>query len=391
MFWLLLDSVRKTLEQAHHSGFQVSTEQQARFEARFFDDDEGSGARVLTIAGDTAEIKIEGVLTNAPNFMAMMFGGGNTTYGDIIGAIASAEQSPEVEKIVLAINSPGGQFEGLFDVLSAIQAATKPITARVINTAASAAFAIASQAGEITASNRAARVGSIGIVASFDIDENEVKVSSTEAPKKNPDVTTVEGQAIVREELDAMHEIFVGAIATGRGTTVEKVNADFGQGATLLAEDAVSRGMIDAVADVELRIVKPSEPASSGNQPENATMNLQELRAQHPDVYAEAIALGATEERDRVSAHLTMGEASGDMKTAVAAIQDGSAMTSALQAKYMAAGMNRQDIEARADDDDDAGAGDDAGDDVVEGDADLVAQGVEAKLGIQPSTIQAEA
>lgn len=55
-----------------------------------------------------------------------------------------------------------------------------------------------------------------------------------------------------------------------------------------------------------------------------------------------------------------MGEASGDMKTAIGAVQDGSAMTATLQAKYMAAGMNRSDVQARQDDDAEANAGDDA-------------------------------
>ena len=90
-------------------------------------------------------------------------------------------------------------------------------------------------------------------------------------------------------------------------------------------------------------------------------MDLQTLKAQHPDVYAAAAQEGRTEERDRVGAHLTMGEASGDMKTAIDAVQDGSAMTATLQAKYMAAGMNRSDVQARQDDDDaEANAGDDA-------------------------------
>ena len=89
-------------------------------------------------------------------------------------------------------------------------------------------------------------------------------------------------------------------------------------------------------------------------------MDLQTLKAQHPDVYAAAAQEGRDQERDRVNAHLTMGEASGDMKTAIGAIGDGSAMTATLQAKYLAAGMNRSDVQARQDDDAEAGAADSA-------------------------------
>ena len=178
-------------------------------------------------------------------------------------------------------------------------------------------------------------------------------------------MSTEDGKAIVREELDALHEIFVDAIASGRDTTVEKVNADFGQGATLLAEEALKRGMIDTVADSSLAVVSSTDSTTTarkgGNQSEKGPMDLTTLKAQHPDVYAAAVQEGVTQERDRVGAHLTMGEASGDMKTAVGAINDGSVMTATLQAAYMAAGMNRQDISNRGEDESSAGAGDGVG------------------------------
>ncbi len=393
MYWLLEQSVWKIFQQAQAAGFKPSADQQTRFEARFFDDDDDArSGRVLTVAGDTAEIKIEGVLTNTPNFMAMMFAGGNVTYGEIIGALAKAEQDPEVKKIVLAINSPGGQFDGLFDLINALQKVDKPIDSSIGPEANSAAYAIAAQTRTITATTRATRVGSIGVVASFNVDGERVQITSTDAPNKRPDVTTDAGRAVIREELDAMHEIFVDAIATGRGVTVEKVNEDFGKGATLLAQVAVDRNMIDAVADTKLKVVR-TNPATSGNQLETETMNISELRAQHPETYAAAVEVGVTDERDRVSAHITMGEACGDMAIAVAAIGAGDPMSAARQAEYMAAGMNRSDTGDRNDDDDAAAAAlasadTDAGADVG-GTADQVAAAVEAKLGLDVSQTQA--
>ena len=75
---------------------------------------------------------------------------------------------------------------------------------------------------------------------------------------------------MVREELDAMHKIFVDSIAEGRSVTTEKVNAEFGQGGTLLAGEALKRGMIDAVAEPTLKVVestKTTTARSGGNQP----------------------------------------------------------------------------------------------------------------------------
>ena len=207
-----------------------------------------SECRILSIAGSSAEISVKGILTKTRSFLAWYIGGGNTTYSEIVAALAEADKDPNVKDATVNIDSPGGNFDGLFEALAAIQAFSKPITAKVTNLAASAAYAIASQCNSIVVSNRAARVGSIGVVATFYVYDDEIEITSTQAPKKRPDVTTDEGKAMVREELDAMHDLFVDSIAKGRGKTVETINAEFGQGATLLADNALKRGMIDAIA-----------------------------------------------------------------------------------------------------------------------------------------------
>lgn len=383
--WLLEASVRQAILQAQKAGVMPTVEQQANFEASRLSAG-GASSRILSVAGSSAEVAIKGVITKAPSFLAMLFGGGNTTYPEIISALAEADSDPDIEDITLAIDSPGGHFDGLFDTLAAIQGTNKPVKAVVSNVGASAAYAIASQADEIVAANRATRVGSVGVVATFQVFENEVSITSTNAPKKRPDVTTEEGKAMVREELDAMHEIFVDAIAEGRDTSVDTVNAEFGQGATLLADEALKRGMIDAVAAPSLKVVestKTTTARSGGNKPEIGSMDLKQLKAQHPDVYAAAVQDGVDQERDRVSAHLIMGEKSGAMETASAAIKDGSGMTATLQATYLTAGMNRSDVGDRQDDEAGANAGDNASSSDDQGDAgDAVASAVEAKLGL---------
>lgn len=112
-------------------------------------------------------------------------------------------------------------------------------------------------------------------------------------------------------------------------------------------------------------------------------MDLTQLQAQHPDVFAAAVKQGEAAERDRVTAHLTMGEASGDMKTACTAIKDGAGMTATLQAQYMTAGMNRKDTSNRQDDDKQANAGDGANSKDDTDQAGDVASIIESKLGIE--------
>ena len=392
MWWLLEDSVRKVMEQAQANGFTPSAEQQARFEARFsaFDDGGSTGNRILTIAGDKAEIAIEGILTKSPDLLSMLFGGGNTTFSEINSALAEASQNTNVKEAILAIDSPGGTVEGLFETLAALENFDKPLKAVISDKAASAAFGIASKADTIEAVNRSARIGSVGIVAEFRIDENRVAITNTDSPKKRPDVQTEAGKAIVREELDAMHDIFVEAIAIGRKTTVENVNTRFGQGATLLAETALERGMIDSIATTSLSLVgsNSNSTAAQGAQTlETAKMDIQTLKDDHPAVYAlavqDGIKQGVDSERDRVKAHLTMGEASGDMKTAIEAVGSGSDMSASMIATYQAASMNRKDNANRQDDENTAaaaaeGAVDDADQDM----GDRVAAALEQQHGI---------
>lgn len=79
------------------------------------------------------------------------------------------------------------------------------------------------------------------------------------------------------------------------------------------------------------------------------SMTLSELRADHPELFAEAVAVGVNQERERVTAHLTMGEASGDMALAVASITNGAEMSATINAKYMAAHMKRKETNDRQD------------------------------------------
>lgn len=389
--WLIEREAKEKMEQAYGAGLAGSVQHRIAYEAAHGAGSAGS-SRILSIAGKTARIEVAGTLTDKPSFMAQFFGGGNTTYPEIISALAEAEAAEHVENIVLAVDSPGGTIAGLFEAVEALQATTKPIEARVSNLGASAAFALATQADTIVAENRATLLGSVGIVATFLTFDDEVTITSTDAPKKAPDVTTEKGRAVVQENLDAIHDLFVEAIATGRGVSKDKVNSKFGQGGVVLADEAVKRGMIDRVAAPRLAVVPNTVKADStankgGVKMEAKKMDVETLQAEHPALYqailADGIAQGQATERDRVVGHLHLGKTAGAMDVAIEAVNSGDGMTVALQAKYMSAGMNRSDIQARNDDDADANAGDSANAPAANDDAefDSVSDKVTAAFG----------
>lgn len=391
--WLLDQAVWESMRQVRLAGFDMTSEQREAFVALQTSDEVSTGSRILSIAGNNAEIMIEGVLTKNPDFFALFLGGGNTTYGEIISALAQVENDPAVDNIVLRIDSPGGSIDGLFSALEAIQKTTKPIKAVVTDLAASAAFALAAKADSIVATNKMSRFGSVGVVARFFVSENEIEISSTEAPKKAPDVTTEDGAAIIREQLDAIHNVFVSEIASGRGVTEETVNAEFGRGAVIVAEDAVSRGMIDSILGSSVPPTNTDEPqtkARTSGELGAKKMTLDELRISDPATFAEAVKIGTDKERDRVSAHVLMGEAYGAMDIAAKAVKEGTEMTALMNAEYMSAGRSTADLAAVAGDDavTSAAASDtNAPDrDTVDLEAEAVANVVEDLIGIPHPT-----
>jgi ClpP class serine protease len=285
------------------------------------------------------EISIRGVLAPAASPRLFFQGIPQTVYSDINAAITKLDNDPKVETIVLKINSPGGSTDGLFETMDLIRDVKTPVQAIIGGKAFSAAYGIASQADEIIAANDSSSVGAVGIVVTSKIDKSVVSISSTKSPKKVPDVTTEVGKSTIREYLDQLHDIFVDRIGKGRGVEASKINADYGQGGLFLAKEALSRGMIDKIqtSSATNEIVKLEENA----------MDLNALKVNHPDIYEQVFNAGIAKERDRVSAHVLLGEASGSFDIAAAAIQNGDEMTALINAKYQAAAMNKQSISAR--------------------------------------------
>ncbi len=255
---LLSQDVAAELRHALKSPIAFDAERRAKFMV----DAATRRGGVLTTGGDVARISVGGLLTKSPSFLAMLLGAVNTTYAEISDALAAADADPSVSRIVLDVDSPGGTVAGLFACLQSIEATTKPITVQA-DMACSAAYAIAATAGKITAVTSASEFGSIGVAMSIYVDPNVVDIASTEAPGKRPNVRTDDGQATVRAELDAIHDLFVGAITKGRRTTATNVNANFGRGGVVLAAAARRAGMIDAIGSASGAGPGPSSAVAS--------------------------------------------------------------------------------------------------------------------------------
>jgi len=116
----------------------------------------------LRVVDDIAVVGIRGPMVKGVGAFGQMFGLADTNL--INESVKRALADNQIKKLILDIDSPGGDVDGIVDLGDTIAAADKPVIAQVSGMAASAAYYIASQADEIYA-GRADQVGSIGVYA----------------------------------------------------------------------------------------------------------------------------------------------------------------------------------------------------------------------------------
>lgn len=215
------------------------------------------GTVATTIADGIATIPVRGVLTKGFSFWNYWFGW--SSYDQVAHDLEVALADASVRGIVLSVDSPGGQVDGVAELGARILAARtspngKPIVAHVDGLAASAGYWIASAAERVVLAPTA-MAGSIGVVFSF-VDYSgayeqfgirETEIVSTQSPKKRPDPFEAEGRAQYQVHADAIAEVFLAAVAAHRNTTRDIVAAQFGQGDVFVGQAAIDAGLADTL------------------------------------------------------------------------------------------------------------------------------------------------
>ncbi len=199
-------------------------------------------------------IPIHGILTkNSEAFDDIL---GMTSYEKIREEIEEALIDEEVETIILDIDSPGGEVNGLFDLSDFIYEARtkKRIVAIANDDAYSAAYAIASSAEKVLVT-RTSGVGSIGVIASHidqsGFDEKQgVKYTTVFAGKRKNDLNphepiTSESVESLQEEVDRLYEMFVQLIARNRNLSTEKIKST--EAGLYFGEKAIEVGLADGI------------------------------------------------------------------------------------------------------------------------------------------------
>lgn len=275
------------------------------------------------IDNGVAIIPIHGVIAKRMNMFMQISGGASTQL--IERDIKAALDDPNVNSILLHIDSPGGTVDGTEALADLVRDAgtQKPVMAFADGLMASAAYWIGSSASEIVAASKTTQIGSIGVVTTHtDISKAEekagIKTTEISAGKykrmaSNHAPLSAEGAEMLQDHVDQLYTIFVDAVAENRGTTPEMVLEDMADGRVFLSRQAKRRNMIDHIASLETTIsnmatgvwpMKKTEQTQSA-QPaavsaSQVQMDLQTLKDDYPEIVAAIMQEGAEQERARI-------------------------------------------------------------------------------------------
>ncbi len=199
-------------------------------------------------------IPIHGILTKkSETFDGLL---GMTSYEKIHEEIERALEDKSIETILLDIDSPGGEVNGVFDLADFIyeSRAKKRIIAIANDDAYSAAYAIASSAEKIFLT-RTSGVGSIGVIASHidqsGFDEKQgIKYTTVFAGSRKNDLNphepiTSESLENLKSEVNRLYGMLVELIARNRSLSVEAIkNTEAG---LYFGEKAIEMGLADGM------------------------------------------------------------------------------------------------------------------------------------------------
>lgn len=187
---------------------------------------------------------------------------GATTTDRIALDLAKLEKNPNVQSIILHIDSPGGAVSGISELANIISTVQKPIKAYVGATGASAAYWLAAASNEIVL-DKTAYVGSIGAVMAVPTREGaasrkQVEFVSSQSPWKRADPLTESGSRVHQQFIDKLGGLFVNAVLDYRPQLKEADILDLG-GKMVVGEDAVKHKLADRTGSLEGLIAEMQE------------------------------------------------------------------------------------------------------------------------------------
>lgn len=220
------------------------------------DDAERAGLPI-TVAGSVAMIPLMGPMFRRVGYFGRLMGLCGTDMARV--AIASAEADPDIETIVLRIDSPGGSVSGLAEIGDVIKAAQTPVVAQVEGMAASAAYYVAAHADRVVVGPNDL-VGSIGVRTMLvdvskmweDMGARAIAVDTGEFKSAGaPGLPITEAQVEDFQRIVNFYfDDFIDRVAAGRSMDRDAV-LEVGDGRMFTPREALAAGLVDEVSTFE--------------------------------------------------------------------------------------------------------------------------------------------
>lgn len=209
--------------------------------------EEESGIAIIHIHGAVGKL-----LTDFERMLGM------TDYDDIAEQVADADANPNINSILLHIDSPGGTIVGLPELAAKLRNVSKPLVAYTEGTAASAAYWIASQADSVLLSE-SAEVGSVGVYVAL-LDQTEylrnmgLKVNAVSAGDNKLDYAdfkplSEEARERLQANVDKWHTRFKQEINNKRNVPEASMTGQTYEGLEAV-EAGLADGVVNDLADV---------------------------------------------------------------------------------------------------------------------------------------------
>ncbi|WP_339514463.1 S49 family peptidase [Pseudomonas sp. RL_15y_Pfl2_60] len=270
--------------------------------------------RAVTMRNGIAVIPVTGPIMRYANLFTRISGATSTQ--ELATDLQAALDNPQVKGIVLNIDSPGGEANGINELGDMIFAARgkKPIKAYGGGLVASAAYWLGSAAEELVVDDTAL-LGSIGVVVEVVMraardGEKRYTITSSNAPNKRPDIETEEGRAEIAKSINALSEVFVAKVARNLGVDADQVPAMGDNGGLKVGAEAVASGLAHRLGSLESLI---TEMANQAATPRKLSMTIVKTTAElHAALAAgtdpQSIQLAAVEQVDTAAIQATAAE-----------------------------------------------------------------------------------
>lgn len=269
--WMILPNAMEDL--AVH--YQRMLAEKAFFEDQQ-DNQDGIDLADCEIIENVAIVPLHGVIVRFPNWMTRWYGA--TSSDEFASKIEALAARPDIEHIIMDVNTPGGVVAGLDETAQRINAVRKeiPIYSVCNEMMASAGVYVGSCADEIVIT-RGGLLGSIGVIQErFDWSKYEsetgmytrVITSGKYKATFHPSVPfNSDFQAHLQNRCDRLYAIFLEVVAENRNTSVEDVQTNMADARIFTGQEAVDAGLADRVGTLRQLVAELTGP--NNTQPFN--------------------------------------------------------------------------------------------------------------------------